>query len=246
MAAAFRAELQKAHRRHDLAVCLLIPLAAALWLQMVNPGQNPDVYITLLGNMPAMNALFMPVAMAMLASRLWEVEVRGETFKLLYTLQTRRSLFTAKALLGLLEVLFTAGLEIGLLPLMARLRHAEGPLPAGQLAQLFLCTAAVDIMLFFSELLLTVLLASPLPALCIGLAGSMVGLFSAALPQAARWFIPWGYFIPLSTIVMDYDAASRSAVYRTVPLDLPLLLWTLALAAGLYFYTWRVIRRKEV
>lgn len=35
----------------------------------------------------------MPLAMAILASRLWDVEVKGCTAKLLYTLQSRRSLF---------------------------------------------------------------------------------------------------------------------------------------------------------
>lgn len=30
--AAFRAELQKAHRRHDLALCLLIPGIVVLWV----------------------------------------------------------------------------------------------------------------------------------------------------------------------------------------------------------------------
>lgn len=32
-------------------------------------------------------------------------------------------------------------------------------------------------MIFFSELLLTVLLANPLPALCVGILGTLLGLF---------------------------------------------------------------------
>ena len=42
--AAFRAELQKAHRRHDLALCLLIPGIVVLWVGGLAPAA-PDVFM---------------------------------------------------------------------------------------------------------------------------------------------------------------------------------------------------------
>lgn len=71
----------------------------------------------------------MPLAMAILASRLWDVEVKGCTPKLLYTLQSRRSLFAAKAALGLAEIFLIVTLEAAGAPLIGHLQHYTQPYP---------------------------------------------------------------------------------------------------------------------
>ena len=104
--AAFRAELQKAHRRHDLALCLLIPGIVVLWvggLAPADPEELANGYSALLYSLPVIEAILMPVMMAVLASRLWDMEIKGNTAKLLYTLQSRRSLFAGKAVFGVLD-----------------------------------------------------------------------------------------------------------------------------------------------
>ena len=87
--AAFRAELQKAHRRHDLALCLFIPGIVVLWvggLAPADPEELANGYSALLYSLPVIEAILMPVMMAVLASRLWDMEIKGNTAKLLYTL----------------------------------------------------------------------------------------------------------------------------------------------------------------
>ena len=89
--AAFRAELQKAHRRHDLALCLFIPGIVVLWvggLAPADPEELANGYSALLYSLPVIEAILMPVMMAVLASRLWDMEIKGNTTKLLYTLQS--------------------------------------------------------------------------------------------------------------------------------------------------------------
>ena len=84
--AAFRAELQKAHRRHDLALCLLIPGIVVLWvggLAPADPEELANGYSALLYSLPVIEAILMPVMMAVLASRLWDMEIKGNTAKLL-------------------------------------------------------------------------------------------------------------------------------------------------------------------
>ena len=96
MLRSFHAELQKAHRRHDLLLCLLVPLIMILWvggLAPSDPGELANGYSALLYSIPVIEAILMPVLMAVLASRLWEIEVKGSMPKFLYTLQERRSLF---------------------------------------------------------------------------------------------------------------------------------------------------------
>ena len=114
MPRSLHAELQKARRRHDLLICLLLPVIVLLWSGYSAPdgaGSTVNAFSALFYSAPVMNAILMPVGMAVLANRLWDVEIKGSFPKLLYTLQSRGSLFAAKAALGFGEVFLIAALE---------------------------------------------------------------------------------------------------------------------------------------
>ena len=141
MYTSIRAELQKARRRHDLIVCLLVPVMALLWCQSAAPTGADELaaaYSALFYSLPIINTILMPLAMAILASRLWDVEVKGCTPKLLYTLQSRRSLFAAKAALGLVEIFLIVVLEAAGSLLIGHLQHYTQPYPAAGQA-VYLC-----------------------------------------------------------------------------------------------------------
>ena len=219
MLRSFHAELQKAHRRHDLLLCLLVPLIMILWVGGLAPSDPEELangYSALLYSIPVIEAILMPVLMAVLASRLWEIEVKGSMPKFLYTLQERRSLFAGKAVFGLLEILLVTLLEMGAAVLLGIVHGYTEAFPTGQLVYLFVCTLAVDAMLFFGEFLLMLWVGNPLPALCVGIVGALVGLFSAFMPPLASYFVPFGYYIPLSAYeVANWDKATHTVTYGT-------------------------------
>ena len=229
--AAFRAELQKAHRRHDLALCLLIPGIVVLWvggLAPADPEELANGYSALLYSLPVIEAILMPVMMAVLASRLWDMEIKGNTAKLLYTLQSRRSLFAGKAVFGVLEVLLVTVLELACVPVLGHVHGYTEAFPTGQLCYLFICTLAVDAMLFFGEFLLMLWVGNPLPPL-------------------ASYFVPFGYYIPLSAYeVANWDKATHTVTYGTRPFNWGLLVFTLALGAVLFALAWRKVQDEEV
>ena len=250
MYTSIRAELQKARRRHDLIVCLLVPVMALLWCQSAAPtgaDELASAYSALFYSLPIINTILMPLAMAILASRLWDVEVKGCTPKLLYTLQSRRSLFAGKAVFGVLEVLLVTVLELACVPVLGRVHGYTEAFPTGQLVYLFVCTLAVDAMLFFGEFLLMLWVGNPLPALCVGIVGALVGLFSAFMPPLASYFVPFGYYIPLSAYeVANWDMATHTVTYGTRPFNWGLLAFTLALGAVLFALAWRKAQDEEV
>ena len=185
--------------------------------------------------------------MALLASRLWDIELKGGTPKLLYTLQSRRSLFAGKAAFGLLEVLLTTLLEMGSALLLGRFSGYTEPFPAGQFYYLAVCTFAVNAMLFFSEFLLMLWFQNPLPALCVGIVGALLGIFSAFMPPIVSYFVPWGYFIPLSAYeVALWDQETHLVLYGTRPFHWGLLAFTMFLSAVLFVLAWRHVQKQEV
>ena len=102
-------------------------------------------------------------------------------------------------------------------------------------------------MLYFLELLLALWFSNPLPAVCVGIIGALLGLFSAFMPQIASYFVPWGYFVPLCSYeVKVWDQASHTVLYGTRPCNWGLLVFTFGLAVFLFGVCWRVMRNKEV
>ena len=250
MGKALHAELQKARRRHDLLICLAVPVVVYLWAGAAVPtgaDELANAYSALLFALPVLNAILMPIVMALIASRLWDMEVKGSTTKLLYTLQSRRSLFAAKAAFGIGEVVLMVALEMGAAVLLGCTQHYTEALPVGQLFYLGGCTLAVDVMLYLSELLLMLAWENPLPALCVSIVGALVGLFSAFMPPIVSYFVPWGYFVPLSSYeVAVWDQETHTVLYGTRPFNWGLLAFTAALAAVLFAAVWRMMRDKEV
>lgn len=75
----------------------------------------------------------------------------------------------------------------------------------------------------------------------------MVGLFSAFMPPIVSYFVPWGYFVPLSSYeVAVWDQETHTVLYGTRPFNWGLLAFTVALAAVLFAAVWRMMRDKEV
>ena len=77
--------------------------------------------------------------------------------------------------------------------------------------------------------------------------GALVGLFSAFMPPLASYFVPFGYYIPLSAYeVANWDKATHTVTYGTRPFNWGLLVFTLALGAVLFALAWRKVQDEEV
>ena len=66
MYTSIRAELQKARRRHDLIVCLLVPVMALLWCQSAAPtgaDELASAYSALFYSLPIINTILMLAAL---------------------------------------------------------------------------------------------------------------------------------------------------------------------------------------
>lgn len=133
MGKALHAELQKARRRHDLLICLGRAGGRVSLGRGGGPHRRGRAGQRL--QRPFVRAArserhFNAHCVALIASRLWDMEVKGSTTKLLYTLQSRRSLFAGKALLGTGEVLLMVTLEMAVSILLGRVQGYTEAFPA--------------------------------------------------------------------------------------------------------------------
>lgn len=243
------AEFQKARRRHDLLVIVLLAFIALVWSAGSAPDSDAELaagFSGLFYGLPIIHALVMPVGMATLASRLWDAETKGSTCKLLFTLQSRGSLYLSKAVLGVLDLLLLAVVEgIGIVMLGGVNGYTE-VLDRGQLLWVLGCTAAVDAMLFFAFSLLALRSSNQILLLGVGLGCSLCGFYASLMPPVAVYCLPFAWFVPLNAMQMTWNAATRTAVYTPLLYPFWLLALVLLLAAAVFAAGLHIVADQEV
>lgn len=238
-------ELKKSRHRHNGLVAVGIALFVLLWGSQTDGGEGAG-YAALLYSVPLMNTVVMPLGTAVLASRLWDLESKEKCCRMLLTLQSRKSLFAGKAGAALLQIALIVGVESAGILALGRLGSDPEALPWSQLGWLSLSTFAVNAMLFFLWLLLSIRFDNQVPTLAAGMLGSLSGLFSAFMPPLVSYLLPWGYYIPLGTVRVDWNPETHSVHYDCVPRPVWLLGITLVLLALFAAMAWDALKRKEV
>ena len=243
------AELKKSRRRHNTLVAVCISLFVLLWATQTGStgeGRLEQGYSGLFYAVPVMNTVVMPLGTAVLASRLWDLESKEKSCRMLLTLQSREALFLGKTAVALLQIVLIGSIEsMGILTMGKHFEFTE-PLDWGQLRWLAISTFSVNFMLFFLWLLLSIRFDNQVPTLAAGMVGSLSGLFAAFMPSLVSYFLPWGYYIPLSTIRMDWNRETRIVRYYTAPYPLWLLILTAAFGALFAALAWEALKHKEV
>lgn len=245
----FLAELKKARRRFDLPVAVMIALCVLLWSSQSGINTEDELasgYSTFYYAMPIMNTVIMPTGMAVLASRIWDCETKGDCCKLLFTLQSRESLYRCKSLLGLLENLLVCTIECGSLLVMGTIQGFTEPFSLPQFSWLAICTFSVNSMLLLAGLWLSIHFNNQTGVLSAGIIGSFTALFTAYMPKIVCFFVPWAYYIPLGSTQMLWDSETRIGWYEPVPFRFWLLGITILLAAAFFLLGWRSLMKKEV
>lgn len=246
---AFFAELKKSRRRHNMLVAVCISLFVLLWATQTGgtgKWRLEQGYSALFYAVPVMNTVVMPLGTAVLASRLWDLESKEKSCRILLTLQSRGALFLGKTVVALLQILLIDLIEsAGILTLGRHFGYTE-PLDWGQFWCLAISTFAVNTMLFFLWLFLSIRFDNQVPTLAAGMVGSLSGLFAAFMPPLVSYFMPWGYYIPLSTIRMDWNRETRIVRYYSTPYPIWLLVLTAAFEVLLAVLAWEALKRKEV
>jgi ABC-type transport system involved in multi-copper enzyme maturation permease subunit len=243
-------EFQKIRRRRIWVIVGLMVLVEILWslwgTGRMDARDRVQGWMFLLYQFPLLNAIIMPTIAAVVASRLSDMEHKGQTLKMLNTVMPAGRLFAAKFLCGAMYMLAAVFLQLIVMVAFGLSSGFSGPPPVDKLLNYLLFTTSVNLTLLLLQQVLSLLVKNQIVALAVGLVGSFAGLFIMFFPQNFTRLVLWGYYGVLMQVGMNWDRATRITDFYYTPVDWAGFL-TLALAfVAIYVVGRALFLKKEV
>lgn len=244
------AEQKKARHRRLWIIPFVFFLFETFWMiwQLTNTHTEELMtgYLMLFYNLPIINTIILPVMIAVIASRLCDMEIKGDTLKLLYTLQEPGNFFDCKYLMGAKYLLlFTAGHSVLILAFGKIFRFGY-PLRISMLIEYLAVTFCTALVLLALQQMMSLISNSQIMPLTIGLAGSFLGLFSLFFPAPAARLVIWGYFAAFPCVRMNWDKTSRIMEFYEIPFSLTAFLLFAAFGILIFIICRTIVTRKEI
>ncbi|MGI6001527.1 MAG: ABC transporter permease [Candidatus Merdisoma sp.] len=207
-----------------------------------------DGYRWILSNLSIINTILLPTMLAMLASRLCDMEIKGNTLKLICTMEEKGRLFDMKVLTGGVYLVFYVGAELLLLVLGGTLMGFGDPIESKHILYFLLQNIPVSLVIYLLQIMLSFRFENQIIPLAAGLFGSFIGLFSWFFPDSSlfRWIFVWGHYSLLHFIGNTWDEATRIVTYYDVEPNWAALGLVTALLVSGYLACRYLFIRKEV
>lgn len=214
-------ELKKTRRRGIWLVPAVLLLVITAWAgrNMDNERYLDYGWLMTLFNVPLLNAILIPTAIAVLASRIIDLEHRGNTWKVLETLQRKSDIYITKVLYGFCAVLIFSVLELAAFLVLGYAIGFKGNPDWWAYGLFFVQTFVISFNLYLLQMIVSLIFFNQAVALCTGLCGSMAGLFLMYVPQwpVLRCLIPWGHFGASMFVGMDAERNHINGFYYMRP-----------------------------
>ena len=242
-------ELKKQKRRHNLLIFVAVILAeiAFLYGNYHNKEAVSDGWMILFYNIPIINCVFFPVTIAGFASRLMDLEHKGDMLKCLYTFSTPQKIFFTKYLYGALSTVVLVAMQCGSFILSCRILGFDSNFPAKYLLIHGISTFMTCMTLLSIHLLLAFLYRNQAVSISVGILGGFMGFFSIVLPKSIiQKLIPWATFVTSSFIRMDWNRETREVKYYLDKPDYTSIIFCLGWIVLLTCLTLMLLRKSGV
>lgn len=250
MSKALALEFRKIRRRKVwmiVAAMILVQILWSVWgVGRMDAHELSQGWMFFLYQFPLLNSIMMPVIAAVVASRLGDIEHKGQTLKLLNTVMPAGRLFAAKFLCGACYMLAAVLLQ---LIVIVAVGHAVGFIENPPLDKLFyylLFTTAVNLTILLLQQVLSLLFVNQMVPLTVGLIGGLAGLFIMFFPQSLERFLLWGYYGVLMLVRMNWDKATRITDFYYAPVDWAGFITLAVLFCAMYLIGRALFVRKEM
>ena len=223
MRKALALEFQKIRRRKVwmiVAAMILVQILWSVWgVSRMDAQDLAQGWMFFLYQFPLLNSIMMPVIAAVVASRLCDIEHKGQMLKSLNTLMPAGRLFAAKFLCGALYMIGVVVLQLVVIVAVGEIAGFAGAPPIDKLLFYLLFTSAVNLTILLLQQVLSLLFVNQMIPLTVGLLGGFAGLFIMYFPQNLERFLVWGYYGVLMLVGLNWDAATRITDFYYTPVD---------------------------
>ncbi len=252
-----KCEFLKTRRRYIFLTALMITAISLFWGTYGDYDGTSGAFMlengwmNFLYQLPLRNAIFFPLFSMIIASRLADVEHKGEALKQLCTVVQKGKLYDAKLAYGLGIVLLSVMIDwIGLI-LYGKYIGFGGAFPLNLYLMFLLFTAAPTITVYIIQHTLSMIIKNQAVAFFTGIIGTFAGLFSMFLPQlpAFRRCLPWGYYGTLQFVgLFGWTKETRyaDAYFKLMEVDWLFFYILLAATVIMYFVGKKLFCEREV
>ena len=191
---------------------LLVQLLWGLWA-LSNPTDREleSGWLSLMYFLSLLDGIMVPTMMSVLASRLADIEHKGNTYKQLETLRNAGSLYHAKAVCGCIIIAVMFAVQFAFfIALGFHFGYAGNPDVKYYLLS-YVLKLASNISLFLLQLALSMLFANQMIPLVAGLGGSMAALLLMFITTYS--FLPWGGNLSAALVMSEWNEVSKITTY---------------------------------
>lgn len=237
-------ERRKQKGRKNFLILMTMVFITVLWIGRA-AASDPQ-WELFLYYLPLLNALFMPVIIAVFASRYMDIEHLGETAKLLDPIISPAERFSIKILDGILQIVIMTVVQLGVIILMGIRFRFHGSLPVTDFLLLFLSNTSVSILIFLLQIFLSARFANQAVGIITGIAGCLSGFFLMFLPQSIlHRLLPWGLYGCTMHVLMEWNPVSRAVHYYHVSYPIKDLIVVFLWIAAITVISFFLLNRQE-
>jgi hypothetical protein len=242
-------EFQKIKRKGIFTTVVVLLGVQCLWglfsFRNMSGEKLAQGWYQCLYHFPILNAIMMPIIIAVLASRLCDVEHKGQTFKLLETIIPAETLFHAKYMCGVIQMVAIAVFQVLMILTFGVIKGFGGPIPWDKIIFYLISTIGVHVTILLLQQVLSLHFSNQMVPLTLGLLGSLAGLFSMFLPKGIGKLLIWGYYGVMMRVGLNWDESTRISDFYYVPIDWLGVILLVGMFLAIYIYGRRSFARKE-
>lgn len=231
-----------------LVMLFLLVQGAWMWwcMQRMSHQEIVQGWQHYLYNLPMMNAILLPVLMAVLASRSADMEHKGQMLRQLRTVESCAQLLLAKLFYGGWQIVCLLAGQLITMLFIGLYKGFYGPIPWDYFGYYLLFTFLTTLCIYLAQLLVSLLVRNQVISLILGLSGGFCGLFSLFFQQhILSKLVLWTYYSQLFLCGMNWDKQARiTEMYWIAPNWSSF--WLLMAGFSLTLLTgWKLLERKE-
>lgn len=252
-----RLELYKLKRRKVFLTFLLLLGVELLFvfsnysnndnfLEMI-PDPTAPAWEDLLIGPAAINGLFLPIMAAVIASRICDIEHKGNTWKLLEcNNQSRKSIWFCKFTVVFVLMLVAIIAQVITIVAYGNSVGIVQSLPIKTLVDFTVGTVMVTFVVVTIQVFFSLVFVNQLIPMSIGMIGALIGFISTLLPSGIRNILIWGNYAELMVLVQETSSENLQSGYLVVQ-SINFVPLTILFVAGLVAYVifWKRFEKYE-